>query len=301
MPIEATRAGLGEPVGVADRGVLDCRRREWWTSPGDGRGRRGRGSTAPSPARPAAARWASCAAVRHPTIAPGVHVGDERGEHHARPGRHVGEVDHPQLVRAGGGEVPIDQVRRAAAAAGSGRVVRERRGRGARPRSPARASAARPCSGPPATVRGRSRRSWCHILRAPSGPGRASVARSTRLIIAASTPRRATARAEAVGSWRRSRWTGRSGTPCSVSTRQIGSTPNRSSWSSMNVDHHRQSRVGEVGPGRGASLSTGPFPRAASRTRRAPFNAPGSPQAPFRSAWFSASVVGQGDGMIDPR
>ena len=36
---------------------------------------------------------------------------------------------------------------------------------------------------------------------------------------------------------------------------------------------------GEVGPRRGAGLSTGPFPRAASRTRRAPLNAPGSPQA----------------------
>ncbi len=44
---------------------------------------------------------------------------------------------------------------------------------------------------------------------------------------------------------------------------------------------HDRRRVGsvEVGPRRGSGLVTGPFPRAASRTRRAPFNAPGSPQA----------------------
>jgi hypothetical protein len=33
----------------------------------------------------------------------------------------------------------------------------------------------------------------------------------------------------------------------------------------------------EVGPGRGPGLSTGPFPRTASRTRRATFTATGSP------------------------
>ena len=33
----------------------------------------------------------------------------------------------------------------------------------------------------------------------------------------------------------------------------------------------------EVGPGRGSGLSTGPFPRTASRTRRATFTATGSP------------------------
>ena len=33
----------------------------------------------------------------------------------------------------------------------------------------------------------------------------------------------------------------------------------------------------EVGPGRGSGLSTGPFPRTASRTRRAAFTATGSP------------------------
>jgi hypothetical protein len=36
-------------------------------------------------------------------------------------------------------------------------------------------------------------------------------------------------------------------------------------------------RVG-VGPGRGDSVTTVPFPRAARRTRRAPFNATGSPR-----------------------
>ncbi len=50
------------------------------------------------------------------------HVGHERGEHRARPGRHVGEIDHPQLVGLRGGEVPVHQIRRSAAA-GSGRVV----------------------------------------------------------------------------------------------------------------------------------------------------------------------------------
>ena len=43
---------------------------------------------------------------------------------------------------------------------------------------------------------------------------------------------------------------------------------------------------GEVGPGRPAGVSTGGFPRAASRTRRARFRATGAPQAPF-----SAGVV----------
>jgi hypothetical protein len=36
--------------------------------------------------------------------------------------------------------------------------------------------------------------------------------------------------------------------------------------------------VGVVKPGRGSGLSTGPFPRTASRTRRAAFTATGSPQ-----------------------
>jgi hypothetical protein len=37
------------------------------------------------------------------------------------------------------------------------------------------------------------------------------------------------------------------------------------------------------------ALSTGPFPRTASRTRRAPFRAPGAPQVPFGSwCWFSS-------------
>ena len=37
---------------------------------------------------------------------------------------------------------------------------------------------------------------------------------------------------------------------------------------------------GEVGPGRPAGVATGGSPRTASRTRRAPLSAPGSPQAP---------------------
>src|SRR6266516_4422353 len=51
---------------------------------------------------------------------------------------------------------------------------------------------------------------------------------------------------------------------------------------------HDRRRVGsvEVGPRRGSGLVTGPFPRAASRTRRAPFNAPGSPQARWGCVLF---------------
>ena len=40
-------------------------------------------------------------------------------------------------------------------------------------------------------------------------------------------------------------------------------------------------RPGEVGPGRPAGVSTGGFPRAASRTRRARFRATGAPQVPL--------------------
>src|SRR5262249_432275 len=54
----------------------------------------------------------------------------------------------------------------------------------------------------------------------------------------------------------------------------------------------------EVGPGRPASVAAGGFPWAASRTRRAPQSAPGSPQAPGgRVVWLmlcSAMVSGCG-------
>jgi hypothetical protein len=42
--------------------------------------------------------------------APGEHVGDEGREGHARPGRDVGEVDHPQLVRPLRPEVAVDEI-----------------------------------------------------------------------------------------------------------------------------------------------------------------------------------------------
>ena len=58
---------------------------------------------------------------------------------------------------------------------------------------------------------------------------------------------------------------------------------------------------GEVGPRRGAGLSTGPFPRAASRTRRASFDAPGSPQASVGFVPHAVAVVGQGVGITAPR
>ena len=46
-----------------------------------------------------------------PDDAPRVHVAHERAERHMGPGRHVGEVDHPQLVGTRCGEVPLHQVR----------------------------------------------------------------------------------------------------------------------------------------------------------------------------------------------
>jgi len=52
---------------------------------------------------------------------PGEHVDRERDVDKPGEGRYVGEVDHPQLVRPGRGEVALDQVRRA-----SSSLVRDR-------------------------------------------------------------------------------------------------------------------------------------------------------------------------------
>ena len=52
-------------------------------------------------------------AYTHNLTSSGEHVGDERGEGHPRPGRNIGEVHHPQLVRPIRGEAPIDKFRRA--------------------------------------------------------------------------------------------------------------------------------------------------------------------------------------------
>ena len=41
-----------------------------------------------------------------------VDILDERGEAHPRPGRHVGEIDDPQLVRPGRGEVALHMAAR---------------------------------------------------------------------------------------------------------------------------------------------------------------------------------------------
>lgn len=46
-----------------------------------------------------------------PDDPPGVHIGDERGEHRPGPDRHVGQVHDPELVGPRRGEVPVDQVR----------------------------------------------------------------------------------------------------------------------------------------------------------------------------------------------
>jgi hypothetical protein len=56
----------------------------------------------------------------------------------------------------------------------------------------------------------------------------------------------------------------------------------------------------EVGMRRGVSVAAGPFPHAASRTRRAPQSAPGSPQAP-QGRWLPHVVLGHGVGMRVPR
>ena len=48
----------------------------------------------------------------------------------------------------------------------------------------------------------------------------------------------------------------------------------------------RDTMIREVDPGRPAGVSTGGFPRAASRTRRARFRATGAPQAPSWVVWF---------------
>lgn len=52
-----------------------------------------------------------------------------------------------------------------------------------------------------------------------------------------------------------------------------------------------------VGTGRGAGVATGPFPRAARRTRRAILTAPGSP----RSGAVQAGLRVQGVGIVSPR
>ena len=43
--------------------------------------------------------------------AAGEHIGDERRERHPGPGRHVGEVDDPQLVRSRCSELALHQIR----------------------------------------------------------------------------------------------------------------------------------------------------------------------------------------------
>ena len=47
-----------------------------------------------------------------PTMPPGVHVDDQGEVGEPGPGAHVGQVAHPQLVRPGGAELPLHQVRR---------------------------------------------------------------------------------------------------------------------------------------------------------------------------------------------
>ena len=172
--------------------------------------------------------WSICSQRGRPADdRPGVHVDDERDVDDPAPGGDIGEVGHPDGVRPGGGEVPLEPVSRRV----RGRGRRWWCGsscRGGRPPGRGRASAARPCSGPPVALRAavaarpcarRRRCSWsrgCADLRLP-------------------VRRRGPPAPRVAGSWRRSRCWWQIAQPCSVRTRQIGSTPNTSACSSMKV------------------------------------------------------------------
>jgi hypothetical protein len=66
------------------------------------------------------------------------------------------------------------------------------------------------------------------------------------------------------------------------------------------VGSHTPPGNSEVDPGRPVGVATGGSPQAASRTRRAPQSAPGSPQAAEVRDWPHA-VLGHGVGMRVPR
>ena len=60
-------------------------------------------------------------------------------------------------------------------------------------------------------------------------------------------------------------------------------------------------QLGEIGPGRGAGVTTGPFPGALSRTRRADLSAPGFPRVLPVGQPLVVAVGVQGVGMVLPR
>ena len=62
-----------------------------------------------------------------------------------------------------------------------------------------------------------------------------------------------------------------------------------------------RSRCSGVDPGRPAGVSTGGFPRAAPRTRRARFRATGAPQVPLWRRGAPHPVTGHGAGIAAPR
>ena len=151
-------AGLGQPLGVADRQVL---------------ARRGRcGGSAPRLA------WRACSAcssassarsraqrARHPPAddAAREDVDDERHVDEPRPGRHVGQVRHPQLVRPRRRELALHADRPAGRRGLAGIVVRQRRPR----TTPARPIWRISRSTVQRATRMPSRRSCRHTLRAP--------------------------------------------------------------------------------------------------------------------------------------
>ncbi len=110
--------GSGRCDRCPRRRVVRCRR---WTGTGcrgrcggsGPRGRRRRGACAarsPAPGRRPRCRCPVRLLVAQPTIRRENRPRDEGGAAEPRPGRHVGEVDHPAPVWAGGGEVAAQQV-----------------------------------------------------------------------------------------------------------------------------------------------------------------------------------------------
>ena len=175
---------VGRASGCSRCSCIGEPRSEWWTSSTSAPGLAAMPSAIRSASRTRSVRmWpASC----QPTIIAAVGVEHEREEDEPLPAAQVGEVGDPELVRAAGGEVALDQIRPA---------LRLRVGPGRAPRlaaplgtvdpvasssaaAPGSAAPARRRDGAPSTSAGSRRRSsW---PRAARGSGRAA-ARPRRL------------------------------------------------------------------------------------------------------------------------
>jgi hypothetical protein len=131
----------------------------------------------------------------------GKHIDDEGDVHEPLPGRDIREVGDPELIRALGHELPIDPAGKARRdRASCGRLARA-----GRRRAPRRASAARPCSGPPRCLPAATAATPCarHTpagwLARLAGSLRSSVRRAAPGRCAAQDCRRATRRRYADG------------------------------------------------------------------------------------------------------